>query len=101
MSHIKKKDMVIVLAGRDRGKKGEVRKVIDKKKVLVSTVNIVVKHAKPGQNKPGGIQKKEAPIDISNVALVCPKCDKPARIGMKILKTEKIRICKKCKAEIV
>jgi len=103
MLHIKKKDNVLILAGKDKGKKGEVRQVLlANGKVLVSGVNVVVKHSRPTQNKPGGIQKKEAPIDISNVAVICTKCDKATRVKIEVLKTgERIRLCKKCNAEII
>lgn len=98
MQKIKKKDTVEVLAGKDKGKRGEVRKTYPSNhRLLISGVNIVVKHARTAQNKPGGIQKKEAPINMSNVALVCPKCDKVIRTKISRLNTgEKIRICKKC-----
>jgi len=98
MWKIKKKDTVVVLSGRDKGKKGEVRGLLpDKSRVLVSGVNMVTKHARTAQNKPGGIQKKELPLHISNVALICPKCDKPIRPKSDKLNTgEKIRVCRKC-----
>lgn len=101
MVRLKKKDKVVVISGRDKGKKGEVLKVIkengDVKKVIVSGVNIVSKHKKPTRNDPGGIIKKEAPLDASKVMLLCPSCDKPTRL--KVNKTEggeKFRVCKKC-----
>ena len=95
---IKKKDTVVVLTGKDKGKKGEVRKVMPgESRVLVAGVNLVSKHARAGQNKPGGIQKKESPLHISNVALVCPKCAKAGGPKTDFLKTgEKIRVCRKC-----
>ncbi|MEF3279646.1 MAG: 50S ribosomal protein L24 [Elusimicrobiota bacterium] len=101
MLGIKKKDKIIVLSGRDKGKKGEVLKVIrDKgviKQVIVSGINLVVKHKKPTKNDPGGIIKKEAPIHISKVMLVCPSCDKPTRIKVNITEGKaKFRVCKKC-----
>ncbi len=98
MLMIKKKDTVIVLAGKDKGKKGEVHKVMPEAlKVLVTGVNLVSKHARPAQQKPGGIQKKEAPLPLSKVALVCPKCGKVTRPKAGALKTgERIRVCRKC-----
>lgn len=98
MWQIKKKDTVVVLGGRDKGKKGEVRSIIPSKhRVLVAGINMVTKHARSAQNKPGGIQKKESPLDISKVALVCPKCSKAVRPKVDYLNTgEKIRICRKC-----
>ena len=98
MFRIKKKDTVIALAGKDRGKKGEVKELEPQKgRVVVSGVNIVSKHARPTQTKPGGVQKVEAAMAISNVALVCPKCNQPVRPKIDHLATgEKIRLCRKC-----
>ena len=74
---IKKKDTVLVLSGKDKGKKGEVKSVNPtKNKVVVVGVNMISKHVKPSQNKQGGINKMEAPLDASNVAIVCSKCKK-------------------------
>lgn len=97
MLNIKKKDKVMVISGKDKGKKGEVREVLaDKSRVIVTGVNIVSKHEKTKKDKPGGIVKKEAPIHISKVMIICSKCDKPTRIGKKIEGQDKLRICKKC-----
>lgn len=98
MLHIKKKDKVIVLAGKDRGKSGEVLKIIPKKsKVIVSKINFVKKNTRATQTQPGGITEKEAPLAIANVMLICSKCDKPTRIKMdKLADGQKVRICKKC-----
>jgi large subunit ribosomal protein L24 len=102
MLTLKKKDKVIVLSGKDKGKKGEILKVLkgdDGKieKVVVSGVNIVSKHKKPTRNDPGGIIKKESPVHISKVMLVCPHCDKPTRIKVTINTSgEKYRVCRKC-----
>ena len=75
MLNIKKKDKVVVLSGKDKGKKGEVFDVFpDKGKVIVSKINFVKKHTKPTQRDAGGIREKEAPIAISKVMLICPKC---------------------------
>lgn len=88
----------MVLSGRDKGKKGEVRELQPgKDRVIVAGINIVSKHSRPSQSKPGGVQKIEAPVHISNVALVCPKCSRPARPKTDRLSTgEKIRLCRKC-----
>jgi len=98
MRKIKKKDIVVVIAGKDKGKKGEVIKTdFINNKVIVSKINIVKKHSKPTQTEPGGIKEIESPIHISNVQLICPKCSKPTKV--KISKTnddKKVRICKKC-----
>lgn len=97
MLNIKKKDKVVVISGRDKGKKGEVREVLsDKSKVIVTGVNVVSKHEKPRKDKPGGIVKTEAPIHVSKVMLICSKCEKPTRIGMKTEGDQKLRTCKKC-----
>lgn len=98
---MRKKDKVVVISGRDRGKQGEILKVFpgdaDGFRVLVSKVNLVTKHVKPRQNEPGGIQKKEAPLHASKVMLVCPKCGKAVRPKMDALATgEKVRVCRKC-----
>lgn len=94
---IKKGDQVVVLTGKDRGTKGEVVEVIaDQARVIVRGVNLVSKHNKPSQTSPGGIEKKELPIHISNVAIADPKSGKPSRVGYKILKDgKKTRIARK------
>jgi large subunit ribosomal protein L24 len=82
MKKIKKKDLVIVISGDDKGKKGEVIKVFpEEDKVLVSKVNIVKKHVRPTQTTPGGIREIEKPIHISKIKLICPKCNQPTRVG--------------------
>jgi large subunit ribosomal protein L24 len=103
MRKIKKKDIVMVISGDDKGKKGEVIKVFPKEnKILVSGVNVVKKHMRPTQTTPGGIREIEKPIHISKVKLVCPKCNQPTRVGFTFLQTgEKVRYCKKCKEMIL
>ncbi len=98
MLNIKKKDKVVVLTGKDKGKRGEVLKVLpDKNLVVVSKVSIVKKHFRPTQTDPGGIREIETPIHISNVMLVCPKCDQPTRPKFDFLSDgKKVRICRKC-----
>ena len=99
---IKKDDKVVVLAGKDKGKQGKVL-VADPKggKVVVEGVNVATKHQKPqGQNKEGGIIKIETPIYVSKVQLVCSKCGKGTRVGYKLADGKKVRVCKKCGAEI-
>ncbi len=97
--HVKKNDTVVVITGKDKGKKGKVM-VTDPKKgrVIVAGVNVVARHTKPrGQAQEGGILHREAPIDISNVMLYCEKCQKGVRTSVKILENgDKIRVCKKC-----
>ncbi|MFH1723422.1 MAG: 50S ribosomal protein L24 [Elusimicrobiota bacterium] len=100
---IRKKDTVLVLAGKDRGKKGEVRKVFPEKgSVLVAKVNVAMKHSKPTQTEPGGRQQKEMPLHASNVMLVCPKCEQPVRPRLDKLSTgERVRVCGKCSEVIL
>nr|WP_134642957.1 50S ribosomal protein L24 [Ammonifex thiophilus] len=97
--HVKKGDTVLVLTGKDAGKKGKVLRVIpEEQRVIVEKVNIVKRHMRPTRQFPqGGIIEKEAPIHASNVMLVCPKCSRPTRIGHRILpEGKKSRVCKKC-----
>ena len=99
---IKKGDTIQVLSGNDKGKKGEVLEVLPKtEKVVVKGVNVRKKHVKPKkQNQEGGILSIECPIHMSKVNVVCPKCNKPTRIGVKMEKDEKVRVCKKCGAKL-
>ncbi|CAB1261622.1 50S ribosomal protein L24 [Clostridium sp. WLY-B-L2] len=97
--HVRKKDTVMVISGKDKGKTGEVLSVMPKVgKVIVKGVNIVSKHQKPNkQNMEGGIIHKEAPIYSSKVMLYCDKCKNVTRISHKILEDgTKVRVCKKC-----
>ena len=94
---IKKGDQVVVLTGRDKGTKGEVLGVLtSERRVIVQGVNMVTKHNKPSQFSAGGIDKKEMPIHVSNVALVDPKTGAASRVGYKVLKDgKKVRVAKK------
>ena len=94
---IKKGDKVTVLVGRDKGKTGEVLKVIpDANRVVVGGVNVVKRHQKPTQAQAGGIEEKEAAIHVSNVALVDPKTGEATRVGFKTLDDgRKVRFAKK------
>ena len=100
--NIKKDDKVVVLSGKDKGKQGEVLVAEPKTgKVVVKGVNVATKHQKPRQQgQEGGIIKVETPIYVSKVQLVCPKCGKGTRVGHKITDGKKVRVCKKCGAEI-
>lgn len=100
--HIKKGDIVYVLAGDDRGKEGRVLKVlVQKQKAIVEGVNMVTKATKPSAQHPqGGLIKMEAPIAISNIALIDPKSGKPTRIGIRRENGKVIRISKKSGEEI-
>ena len=100
---IRKDDMVVVLSGKDKGKQGKVLEVMPKSgKVVVEKINVVSRHTKPRkQGDQGGILKKEAPIYACKVQRVCPKCGKPTRAAHKVQADgKKVRICKKCGAEI-
>ena len=109
--HVKSKDTVIVISGKDKGKKGKISAAFPKlNRVTVEGVNVVTKHQKArNQMQPGGIIHKEMPIDASNVMLVCPKCGKPARVSHKVTQVaddngkqhrRMSRVCKKCGAEM-
>jgi large subunit ribosomal protein L24 len=96
--HVKKDDTVVVISGKDRGKKGRVIAAYPKQdRVLVEGVNMVKKHARPSQQNPqGGILNQEAPIHVSNVMIVDPKLGVPSRVGYKVLDNgKKVRIAKK------
>ena len=100
---IKKDDTVIVLSGKDKGKKGKVLEVMPRdRKVIVEKINVVSRHTKPRrEGEEGGIIKKEAPIYACKVMRVCPKCKKPTRPASKLTSDGKrVRVCKKCGAEI-
>lgn len=93
---VRKGDVVMVMAGADKGKQGNVMEVIhDKQRVIVEDVNIVKKHRKPTQNTPGGIVEIPAPIHVSNVMLIDPKSGEPTRIGRKIVDGKTVRYSKK------
>ena len=94
---IKKGDRVIVLAGKDKGKTGEVLRVIrGEDRVLVQGVNMVVRHQRPTQMSAGGIENKEAPLHISNVAHIDPASDKPTRVGFRVIEGDrKVRYAKR------
>lgn len=99
---IKKGDNVVVIAGKDKKKTGKVLEVSPKDgKVLVENVNIVTKHNKPrSQQDKGGIVKKPAAIDASNVMIVCPNCGKVTRVAHTEVDGKKVRSCKKCNASL-
>ena len=97
--HVKKGDNVIVLNGKDRGKKGKVLSVQPSKHmVLVEGVNMVTKHVKPrNQYQQGDLVHQESPVNAEKVMLVCSKCGKPTKVGKKYLENgSKARVCKKC-----
>jgi large subunit ribosomal protein L24 len=102
MLKIKSEDEVIILAGKDKGKRGKVRKVLDDNRVLVSGINIVKKHTKanPQAGEAGGIIEKESPIQISNVAIYNPTTKKADRVGFKVDGDRKVRVFKSSGEEI-
>ena len=100
--NIKKGDTVVVLSGKDKGKRGKVLSVDpEARKVVVEKVNMASRHQKPRrQGEEGGIIQKEIPLYASKVMAVCPKCDKPTRVAHKVEGGKKVRVCKHCGAEI-
>ena len=100
--HVKTGDNVQIISGKDKGKQGKVLEVsIKEQKVIVEGRNLVTKHVKPRrQGEQGGIVKAEAAIYACKVMPVCPKCDKPTRVGHEIKGEKKIRVCKHCGAEL-
>ncbi|MFH0847307.1 MAG: 50S ribosomal protein L24 [Chloroflexota bacterium] len=96
---IKKDDTVLIIAGKDRGKKGKVRFAYPRDdRVLVEGINLIKKNMKQvSEQQPGGIISREAPIAAANVMLLCSKCNHPARIGFRTLKDgRKVRFCRVC-----
>ena len=102
--HVRKDDQVYVIVGKDRGKTGRVMQVYPKeRKVLVEGVNMVKKamKANPGKNVKGGVVEREAPLHISNVAVVCPETNAPSRVGRKVLQDgSRVRIARKSGAAL-
>ncbi len=96
--NIKKNDTVMVVAGKERGKSGRVYRVMPAEgRVLVEKLNLVKRHTRPSAvNRQGGIIEKEAPIHVSNVMVVCTKCNKPTRVSHSFEGEKKVRVCKKC-----
>jgi large subunit ribosomal protein L24 len=101
--HVRKNDLVEVLSGKEKGKTGKVLRVDRKKnRVLVEKINFVKRHSRPtGRARQGGIIQKEAPIHVSKVLLVCPKCNKGERMGSKTLEDgKKALVCKACGEQV-
>ncbi|MCX6720568.1 MAG: 50S ribosomal protein L24 [Candidatus Staskawiczbacteria bacterium] len=99
---IKKGDNVLITAGKDKGRTGKIMRALPKEqKVLVEGINLKKKHVRPKkEGEKGQIVEIPATIDVSNVELICPKCGKVTKVGYKIDKDIKKRVCKKCKQEI-
>ena len=98
LRRVRKDDMVMVIAGRERGKTGKVLRLLrSTDRVVVERINLVKRHAKPRGTQTGGILEKEAPLHLSNVQPLCSRCDKPARIGTRRLDDGSgVRICRRC-----
>ena len=98
-SRVRKNDTVMVIAGREKGKTGKVLKVVrETNRVIIERLHMVKRHQKPrGQQSPGGVVEKEASIDLSNVMIMCDRCNAPARIGAKRLEDgSSERTCRRC-----
>lgn len=102
--HIKKNDQVMVIAGKDRGSKGRVMRVLPQTgRAIVERVNMVKRHTRPNpqQGIQGGILEREGPVHMSNLMLICPECGKPSRTGRKRLEDGTgVRVCKACEATV-
>ena len=99
---IKKNDQVLIISGKDKGKKGKVLKVLSSlEKIIVENANIVKKHHRPRRSgEKGQVITIPKPLHISNVKLICPQCGQTGRVGYKLTEIKKFRICKKCKQEV-
>ena len=95
---IKKNDTVLITCGKDRGKSGKVTQSLPKiGKVIIAGLNTVKKHSRPSKKNPqGGIIDLHAPLQASNVIIICPRCNKTTRVGYKLTEKSKLRVCKKC-----
>ena len=103
MNKIRKGDQVIVLTGRDKGKRGTVAQRVDDSYLIVEGVNMIKRHTRPNpqRNVKGGIVEREASLHASNVQLVCPECGKMTRVGRRVLNDgRKVRICRKCEGVV-
>ncbi len=107
--HVKTGDEVLIIAGKDKGQRGKIKQALPRsRRVVVEGLNIVKRHTRPrGPGKPGGIIEKEAPLDASNVMLICPSCERASRTGMRFLeetdhkgRSRKVRYCKACDAVV-
>lgn len=99
---LRKGDAIIVTTGKDKGKKGKIEQVFQKEHaVVIAGINIVKRHMKKrDEQHPSAIVEIPKPIDVSKIALVCPSCGKPTRVGWIVVKDEKVRMCRKCKKKI-
>jgi large subunit ribosomal protein L24 len=101
---IRRNDNVVIITGKDRGKRGRVLKVVPStNRVIVEGVNFIKRHTKPNPQRQikGGVVEREASVHASNVQLVCPECGKPTRLGHRVLSDgRKVRICRKCEGVV-
>jgi large subunit ribosomal protein L24 len=100
---VRKNDTVLVIAGKSKGMKGKVRQTLPKEsRVVVEGVNIVKRHMRPrGATRQAGIIEREAPVQVSKVMLLCTKCDRPTRIGIRFIEDgKKVRVCRRCEEVI-
>jgi large subunit ribosomal protein L24 len=101
---IRRNDNVVVITGKDRGKRGRVLKVVPStNRLIVEGVNFIKRHTKPNPQRQikGGVVEREASLHASNVQLVCPECGKPTRLGRKVLADgRKVRVCRKCEGVV-
>jgi len=98
-THVRRGDTVGVIAGKERGKRGKVLRVLrDSSRVVVEHLNMIKRHQRPTQKlRQGGIIEREGPLAVSNVLLVCGRCNRPVRVGIKVLNDgRKVRACKRC-----
>lgn len=102
VAHVRKKDLVQVMVGQERGKTGKILRVDHKHgRVLIEKLNLVKRHTKPSNQKPGGIVEKEAPIAVSNVLLYCTKCNSGRKTKLKAVDGgKKMRVCKRCDTQL-
>jgi len=101
MFKFQKGDQVLITSGKDKSKKGKIEKVIAfENKLVVAGINTYKRHRKATRSQAAGIYEISRPINISKIALICPKCSKPTRVGFSISGKVKVRICKKCQGTI-
>lgn len=106
--HVKTGDEVLIIAGKDKGRRGKIKRAFPREeRVIVEGLNLVKRHVKPRPGKPGGIIQMEAPLHVSNVMLICPSCGRASRTGHRFLdetdhkgRPRKVRFCKACDAII-
>lgn len=96
--NIRKNDTVLVISGKDKGKKGKVRYAFPKeKRLIVEGANMIKKHSKArAATRQAGIVEREAPLHVSKVMLICNKCNRPARVGFRFLEEKRVRVCSSC-----